>query len=240
MPIIPVPQPASANVPVANGVPPTKSPILTGVKEFASADLASLLSSVQIEAIDKQWGIYNSNNQPVLVSAHVEAIDITASYGISDAPIENGGFMSYNKVKVPRTIRVEVLCDGSAGWLASQFSAISNITSMFSNALGGTQTAKTSFMSALENALSGLGIYHVTTPEIIYPNMNIIDYRIRRAADRGATMIMAEIDLQEVRLMPSTQSSPSQSPSGNAQFNSGNVQATPISSAKSVLMGAIL
>lgn len=240
MPIIPVPQPTFANVPIANGVPIVSSPLLSGIEEFGSADLASLLSSIQSSALNQQWGIYDDNNQPVLVSSHVEAVEIAASYGISDAPIENGGFLSFNKVKVPRAIRVEVLCDGSGGWADSQLSAISNVTSMFSNVLGGTQTSKNSFMVALENALYSLDVYHVTTPEIIYPNMNVINYRIRRASDRGATMIMAEVDLHEVRLMPSSQSAPSQSPSGNAQINSGNVQATPLSSAKSVLMGAIL
>ncbi|WP_010508415.1 phage baseplate protein [Komagataeibacter europaeus] len=227
-----VAQPATANVGTGVGVPKLWSTVVSDAEAVASVELDTLLQSYLVSNAATQWGLFNSSNQPVITASRVRAIDLRAQYRKSDAPQENGGFMSYNKVKMPRQIMLEVLCDGTA----MSYGNISAITDLLAVAgIGGTSqgvTVRTQFLTALDTLVADLNSYHVTTPEATYANMNVVGYSIRRATERGLTMIHAEIMLEEVRLQRSTSvsvTSPTE-PSGATQTDSGNVQSqTPTS-----------
>lgn len=58
----------------------------------------------------------------------MRAIDASAAGQITDAPQENGAFMSYNKAQVPGQIMLEMPCDGFT-MSYGNYGAISNLLS---------------------------------------------------------------------------------------------------------------
>jgi hypothetical protein len=233
------PQPASANVPVGNaGVPNTASPAVDAV---ASVALATVLQSAVVQQADSQWGIF-LNGQSVLTSGRVRALELQQQYKKTDAPVENGAFLSYNKVRIPRQIMVEMLCDGSTFNGGSALGNLSAITSLISTVTGtpsGSQVLRSEFMTLLDNMVADLNLYDVTTPEGTYSNMNVGEYSIQRAADHGITLLYAQIILEEVRAIPASQFTSTAQPQGQAQQNSGNVQSTPPSAGQLASEGTI-
>lgn len=227
-----VAQPTTANVGTGAGVPKLWSTVMSDAEAVASVELDTLLQSYLVSNAATQWGLFNTYSKPVLTAARVRAIDIRSQYRKSDAPQENGGFMSYNKVKMPRQVMLEVLCDGTA----MSYGNVSAITSLLAVAgIGGTTqgvTVRKQFLAALDSLVADLNTYLVVTPEATYSNMNVIGYAIRRETHRGVTMVRAEIMLEEVRLQHSKSvsvTSPSQ-PSGASQTNGGNVQSQSLTS----------
>lgn len=221
-------QPVTANVIPGAGVPKLWSTVISDAEAVASVELDTLLQSTLIKQLDKQWGLFDSSNKPVLTSGRVRAIDARAAGQITDAPQENGAFMSYNKVKIPGQIMLEMLCDGST-MSYGNYGAISNLLSATGiTGLSSEGQARKEFLKQLDGLVSDLNVYSVTTPEGSYSNMNVVGYGIRRASDRGITLLWAQIMLQEVRLSASSSGSTggsTKTAAGATQQNSGNVQA---------------
>ena len=227
-----VAQPVTANVIPGAGVPKLWSTVISDAEAAASVELGTLLQSYLIQQADKQWGIFDSKGVAVVTSGRVRAVDIRAGYMISDAPLEDGAFMSYNKVKRPSEIMVEMLCDGTT-MSYGNLSAISNLLSV--TGIAGPskeQKARTSFTKALDALVADLNLYHVTTPEQSYTNMNVVEYSLRRSVERGITLLWADIRLQEVRLTASNQLTKTVKPSGEAKAFSGPVSTEAATSAQ--------
>jgi hypothetical protein len=119
-------QPVTANVIPGTGVPRLWSTVISDAEAVASVELDTLLQSTLIKQADKLWGLFDSSNKPVLTSGRVRAIDARAAARITDAPQENGAFMSYNKVLMPGQIMLEILCDGTT-MSYGNYGAISNL-----------------------------------------------------------------------------------------------------------------
>lgn len=227
-----VAQPVTANVIPGAGVPKLWSTVISDAEAVASVELDTLLQSYLIQQADKLWGIFDSSGTAVITSGRVRAIDMRAGYMISDAPLENGAFMSYNKVKRPSEIMVEMLCDGTS-MSYGNLSAISNLLS--ATGITGASpelTARTSFTKALDTVVADLNLYHVTTPEQTYTNMNVVEYSMRRSVERGVTLLWADIRMQEVRLTASNQLTKTVKPSGEAKSFSGPVATQAATSAQ--------
>ncbi|WP_146882493.1 phage baseplate protein [Acetobacter nitrogenifigens] len=227
-----VAQPVTANVIAGSGVPKLWSTVITSAEAVASVELDTLLQSYLVQNASSQWGLFDSSNSAVITSGRVRAIDMRVGYQVTDAPQENGAFMSYNKVKQPRQIMLEVLCDGST-MSYGDTSAIDNLVSTFTTGATGGSTIRKRFLAALEALVANTTLYTATTPEATYPNMNVVGYSIRRAADRGLYLLYADIMLQEIRLTAvSRKATAAQEPSGETQQNSGNVQTQALSDAQ--------
>ncbi|GAA3686756.1 MULTISPECIES: phage baseplate protein [Acetobacter] len=227
-----VAQPVTANVIPGAGVPKLWSTVISDAEAVASVELDTLLQNYLIQQADKQWGIFDSKGVAVVTSGRVRAVDIRAGYMISDAPLEDGAFMSYNKVKRPSEIMVEMLCDGTA-MSYGNLSAISNLLS--ATGIAGPskeQKARTSFTKALDALVADLNLYHVTTPEQSYTNMNVVEYSLRRSVERGITLLWADVRLQEVRLTSSNQLTKTVKPSGEDKAFSGPVSTETATSAQ--------
>lgn len=223
-------QPVTANVIPGAGVPKLWSTVISDAEAVASVELDTLLQSTLIKQADKRWGLFDSSNKPVLTSGRVRAIDMRAAAQITDAPQENGAFMSYNKVKMPGQIMLEMLCDGST-MSYGNYGAISNLLSATGiTGLSSEGQARKEFVTKLRSLVSDLSLYTVTTPETTYANMNVVGYGMRRSSDRGITLLWAQIMLQEVRLTARVSRASDESTktaAGATQQNSGNVQAQP-------------
>lgn len=229
-----VAQPATADVPTSDpGVPITWS---SAASAIASVELATLLQSYVVQQQDEKWGLFLSGS-PVFTSGRVRAVELQQQYRKSDAPIENGAFISYNKVRIPRQIMLEMLCDGSS-FSYGDISAITDLISTVTGSPSGAQIVRSEFLALLESVVADLNLYQVTTPEAVYQNMNVTGYRFRRSAERGLSLLYVELLLEEVRLIPAAQPTQAAQPQGQPVQSTGNVQSAAPTSAQLIAQEA--
>lgn len=220
MPLIPYP-----DVPIYPGVP-----ALVRAANIPPAILVSLglIQSVLATAVQTptQWGIFDSQGNQLGVQSQSDglfqsilaalqgqtgpilstnAFEFSKETRISDFPVEQGSFASYNKVELPANPTVTL-------------------------ALSGSQADRTQFLNAIAAACVSTELYSVVTPEITYYNYSIERYNYVRRADRGATLLLVEISLKEIRQVSAAYSTIQtpinlpQNPAATPQTNSGLVQ----------------
>ena len=221
MPLIPFP-----DVPPYPGVPAIPRSVLS--QPIVSIGLGSL-SSILINALQQQtrWGIYdqfgnllgidNSGSLTIesIISNQItgggNSLQSTLSFEfvkenkISNFPVEQGGFATYNKIQLPANPTVTI-------------------------ALSATEPERTQFLGAIDDACNSTDLYNVVTPEVTYVNYSLERYNYRRTAQRGMTLLVVEVSLLEVRQVSATftQASPitaPQAPDAAAQVNNGITQA---------------
>ena len=225
MPLIPFP-----NVPNAPGVPPL--PRLAGATQAASSAISILQGAIwRIFSVDNEWGIFDSAGKPLgdprKITGFLGALAQSAGflYGttlstgsvmytketkVSDFPVERGGFASYNKVESPGT-PVVTLC------------------------FTGSESERTQFLAAIDFACKSTELYTVVTPEVQYPRHSVERYNYQRRSNGGATLLVVEISLKEIREVSAaySQSEIPKEPSAAPVVDSGKVQ--PVQARTSVL-----
>lgn len=234
MPLLPIALPPGWDIPVAAGVPALLGQSATdGVRASASTIFATALEDYTINKNAKEWGIFSQDGTAVFTSAHVRAADIQKAYDLPISPQENGGFTNYNKTAFPGMYSVEFLCDGST-FEYGNASAFTDLLSDIglSSAYSAAKQAKTLFVEALDKIAADLNLYIVRTPYITFMNANIRGYDIRHEVRRGASMIYADVMLQEVRMSARHNITTTKEASGEAQQNGGNVQTQDLSNAQ--------
>lgn len=210
MPLIPFP-----DVPALPGVPPL--PRIAGAVAAAQFPLAALnIALWRAAQVDRRWGIAETaTGKPLLADAQfldafglastlsTAAVEYSKEARISDFPIEGGGFASYNKVETPAEPVVTM-------------------------ALGGSEASRKAFLDALDAAVKGLTLYDVKTPEVTYRGYSVQRYSYQRRADRGATLLIVEITLREIRTVSAQYSiaaAPTKDVGAAAKADNGRVQA---------------
>lgn len=227
MPMLPVSLPSVWNIPVAAGVPALMGQsVSAGVQASASVTVGSLLDDLQITQAASQWGIFTQDGQRVLTSAHVLSADMQTAWRIAEAPLEEGAFLSYSKVRMSRQHRIVMMCDGSEAGMED-----ANATSLALDVLAGAGQAgalyvRAGFFATLEALEADTNLYAVITPEKKYDSVNIIGHRWMREARQGITMPVVEITLQEVRITGSTQFASTRMPQGQQIQCGGMAYAT--------------
>lgn len=191
MPLIPFP-----NVPNVPGVPAI--PRLATLPTFVQAGQGLLQGLLwRLFQVQSQWGIFDSSGQPlgdpakftgafgaILDAAGIGstmstgAIEYSKETRISDFPIEQGSFASYNKVETPAS-PVVTLC------------------------LTGSENDRRSFLDSIDEATKSTELYSVVTPEVTYIDYAIERYNYQRRASKGATLLIVEISLKEIRQVSS-------------------------------------
>ena len=232
MPNIPFP-----NVPPYPGVPQlVRSLNIPPAIQVSLGIVQSLLASAVNNPT--QWGIFDANgNQlgllpngnslfqsiaslvtgggPILSNNSTEFMRETR---ISDFPVEMASFASYNKVQLPANPTVTL-------------------------ALSGSESDRTAFLNSINAACVGTDLYSVVTPEVTYYNYSVERYNYVRRAERGASMLVVEISLKEIRQVSAAYStvqtpiSTPQNPAATPQSNSGLVQ--PAAPPQSVLKSLV-
>ncbi|MFT8952972.1 MAG: phage baseplate protein [Gluconobacter sp.] len=234
-----VTMPSIWDIPVAVGVPALLGQSIgADVDASASTALAGVVQSWTINQAAKKWGIYQNTRDPltgqtgtenVLSAAHVHGVEYESSYAVSDAPLEDGGFTSYNKVKAPYNARILLVCDGSEAGESLILSQIKTLISQ--NGVTADLSVRQDFLNTLDRIVADTNLYHVVTPERTYINANIVGYRWRRTSENGVTMLMAEVALQEVRKTASSTFTKTAKPQGACVIQLGTVQTTDASQA---------
>lgn len=174
---------------------------------LVTADAAGILGL----ATQPQWGLFDQNGQPVIVGDSVISFDNDNESQISNYPVEQGGFESYNKVQLPF-----------------------EITLVYTK--GGSVSDRANFLAAIDAAKASLALLTVLTPEKSYPNVNVKRSTLTRTAKNGVTLLTVNVYCQEIRSAPALQFSNTNTPSSptpitNAQnpeaaspVNDGTVQ----------------
>jgi hypothetical protein len=209
------------DVPIAPGVPALVRSAVTSqpVNIVLGVTGAALLGALQSQ---QQWGIYDSDNNQLggvdglsLVESLVSQPTILSTVDVAytretrsaNFPVEEGSFASYNKVQTPASPVVTL-------------------------ALTGSSSDRTAFLNALEAACISTDLYSVVTPEVQYIGYSLDRFSYKRAAGKGATLIVVEIALEEIRQVSAsytTAATPVVSPvnpAATTQTNAGNVQAS--------------
>lgn len=93
---------------------------------------------------------------------------------ISDYPVEQGAFASYNKVQMPSEIRVTLACAGE-------------------------QMDRHSFLTQLEAMKQSTDLYDIATPDQLYQSYNLVHYDYSRRSSNGVSMVVVELRFEQIR-----------------------------------------
>lgn len=219
-------------LPAFPGAPALLNSALGAIGGLPALQIADAIG-LQTLVTQAQWGIYNSSGQLVISSDSTVKFSYIGDSTISDYPVEGGGFQSYNKVANPFTIKMTVALSGTfsvqtlvaaAGALASGGLTVSSITGAYANLTG--SAARTAFLNSITAYQDSTALLTVVTPELHYPNVNIVHQEYDRSADQGATLLSVDIWLEEVRVTASNTVSNTQGISGQDPVSTGPVQTT--------------
>ena len=223
MPLYPYPDipalPGVPPLPRSVDIPPTVGLVLG---EVPSVLLNALQSPAQWGIIDEDGNTLGGSSTGLSVLQAIQA-QVTGQQGpilsfnaleymqetkISDFPVEEGGFASYNKVQLPGVPTVTL-------------------------ALAGSQSDRSTFLNAIDAACLSTTLYFVVTPETVYGPVSLERYSYTRRSDKGATLLMVEIVCKEIRQVSAVYSTVQtpindpQNPDAVQGSNSGAVQGAP-------------
>lgn len=201
MPSIFVPTPQFPNVPPFPGVPALPRSAATSLAPPQITGLTGDGPGVSDTPTQyPQWGIFDSGGNPVLVGDTAFEMQYLREYKVSDYPVEQGAFASYNKVQLPFV--------GSFVFLK-----------------GGTVSEKADFLSLCETTTKILDLFTVITPEVSYQNVNVTRYTYDRRAAKGVGLMYVEVYFEEIRVAPAPKFTKSTvaSPNSADPTNTGTV-----------------
>lgn len=190
--------PLFPDVPDVPGVPPVLRGISSAVQAFSSL-AASVDQLAAAFGLSLDWGIYTAFGTPAVTADNVMAVEVDQEYAVSDFPLEQGAFSTYNKVRKPKQYRVVLT-------------------------RGGSDSDRASFLRAVDAACASMSLFIVSTPEVMYPSVTLERYNYRRESKNGATLLTVEISALEVRLTAVDQFTNTQAPGGASAVNTGAVQ----------------
>lgn len=161
------------NVPKLPGVPALAR---SNNAQFVGAALTILGEILPLGLFGTKWGIVDKSGSAVIVPDSFVDFEFREERKIPNYPIEQGSFQSYNKVALPFDCRVTVSCSGNG------------------------KMSKQAFLTAVQALLNSLDLVSVVTPNVTYNNCNLVHVDYRREARQGATLILAQLWFQEVRI----------------------------------------
>lgn len=157
------------------------------------------------------WGLY-LNGAPAIVAESVVSFEIRQDYRIAEYPLEApiaGGvgspFASYDKVWIPYIIHLRL-------------------------AQGQSDIDRQTFLNAIEALADDTNIYDAVTPEKTYTGVNVQHYDYRRESDRGVSLIVADLWLQQVLANVAPQFASVAAPAAADPVSGGTAQTQPATS----------
>lgn len=164
-------------------------------------DIATILTEDAVQLFTgqpiNQWGIF-SGFAPVVSADSVVTMEYKQEWIISDYPVEQGGFETFDKVAVPFEARV-------------RFSA------------GGSVATREALLASIEAIAGTTELFDVVTPERVYPSVNITHYDYARASNKGVGLMVVDVWCQQVIVTVPAGLFNTQSPSGSDTQSQGQV-----------------
>jgi len=121
------------------------------------------------------WGLFDADGVQALQPDTFLGIEFRNSSRLSDYPLEQGAFESYNKVANPFDLVVGM-------------------------AIGGSEAARTDFLARLRAMEDDLNLYTLVTPEEVFESVNLERYDYSRKQHNGATLLTVNLYLKEIRI----------------------------------------
>lgn len=214
MPITPIVVPAFPNVPFVLGVPALLRDILNLP---ANPPLGPFVDGpgVTSNQFGPTWGIYDADGGLAIDPDSVIAVEYRNDHRISDYPVEEGGFESYNKVTVPYDVRVTMT-------------------------KGGTDSDRAAFLADCEALAATLDLFTVVTPEVSYADLNPTHFDLSRKRERGATLLTVEMWFEQVRNTATATYTSTKTASGASTLNNGTVIPTaPTANQAAAIIGGV-
>jgi hypothetical protein len=210
MSYLPITMPSFPNVPIMPGVPSlARLGTALGLGPLvALADAVGLGGFLQAV----EWGLFDQGGNPILTGDCVAEVDYRHDYRVSDFPVEQGAFASYNKVQTPFIGRIVFMVGGNDAFF------------------GAAVASRTAFLAQAEAMCSGLDLYSLVTPEVTYASVNCVSMDYRRTARDGVTLMRVEISVEEVRVAPAPQFTNSKTADGAVSQDQGVAPVTPVTS----------
>lgn len=144
-----------------------------------------------------QWGIFLDGAQAFDYNSILD-FDYKKDAPTSDYPVEEGSFVSYDKVQLPFDVKVRVVS-------------------------GGSEAERQALLFAADDIINDLNLYDVVTPEKTYPSCNCTHTDIKRTNVNGVGVIVVDFWFIEIRQTATSTFSNTQSPTTAGQQNTGNV-----------------
>lgn len=138
----------------------------------ASDALNSIIGSEPIK-----WGIFDNGGNLIGDYDSVLAVGYQNDSRISDYPVEQGQFASYNKVDNPFDVNVKLIC-------------------------GGSENRRATFLAACEMVRKSLQGYSVITPTATYQNVNFTSISTENTTQEGANIAIVTLTGREIRNTP--------------------------------------
>lgn len=158
------------------GIYTSASSIMNG--SFADTATSIVLSTVVGDRTLGDWIGADATSffdAPEFTSMH--SVNSRKEAGVLDHPLEGGGFVSYNKVKTPETVNVQLTKSGN-------------------------KTRRKELLDWLDRNVEATSLYDIVTPEHVYKSFTLESYELDRQADNGGTsMIMANCSFRQVNFV---------------------------------------
>lgn len=150
-----------------------------------------------------------AERKPVVVPDNILEFGYREESSIADFPIQDGGFVNYDKVDNP-------------------FEVVLRLSK------GGSERERKAFLDSIYAIAGDLELYDIITPEKTYLSVNVLRFEVLRRGPRGAAML-SEVDLyfREIRIVTATYATTQvviddpQNPSATSPSNTGTVQPQP-------------
>lgn len=171
---------------------------IADVSTFGLLGISDALSGL-IGTDPVKWGVFDQQGQPVALADSILSVDYSNGSKVSNYPVENGAFASYNKVANPYDVKITMTC-------------------------GGSEFLRSNFINALDDAADSIDLYNIMTPEKSYFDANIERVDWMRSQSKGAGIIIAELYLVEVRQTATAAFSSSIDPGAANSQSQGQIQ----------------
>ena len=181
-------------------------PNVPGVPSLSSYSAPTAITLLVADAINllagfgpPQWGLFlPGSSVPVVTADSVISFDYKRDWAISDYPVEQGAFESYDKVQTPFTTRL-------------RFSA------------GGSASNRQVLLDSIEAIADTLTLFDAATPEAVYESVNVNHVDYRRTAMNGVGLLSVDVWCTEIRVTGTSEFSNTRSPSGSSPVSGGVV-----------------
>lgn len=212
------------NVPNLPGVPPVLRNALTSVSTIQGlvAGARTVMQFFQGQPTKPLWGIFDADGNSVIDADSFLGFDNSNESNISDFPVQNGGFATYNKVRLPARNGVRI-------------------------SKGGTLTDRANLLRQIDQLYASMDEFIILTPEKSYLSVNLERFTVTRK-DKDAAFFLTDVDLyfREIQVtdvvFTNTPSSTAnaQAPSAQPPVNQGVVQpSTPDSNTQAQVDGVL-
>lgn len=153
-----------------------------GVTVFVDAVLLTADTISLAPSNAPQWGLFNSDGDPVVIADNLIAFEYKQDFSISNYPVEQGQFSSFNKVQRPFEVRL-------------RFST------------GGSQPDREALLNSIQAIVGDTNLYTAVTPEAVYQSLNLTHQEYRRTSANGVGLISVDVWCEQVRSTAQLQNS---------------------------------